>query len=307
MATPAKLSRTVMSQISCQSSRSCVAVGYHYNGAATGLADLAEIWNGSKWRISVWGNPRGHSGGFLNDVSCARATGCMVVGADSKGSGNGHSMAGRYAGGRWHAQTVPEPRHARSSELNAVSCAGHACMAVGLYQTGSGQVRALAARWAGSRWRLVAAPSVAKVSFSPLEAVSCRSGSRCTAVGYSDGNGERPFAENYRGGKWRLVQGGRVAGGVLNGVACTSVSRCRAVGAVGSKPLAEAWTGHTWTVSKAQHASGPSSDTLNQVACRSGRCIAVGTRSRPNSESGSRTLAERWTGHGWRVMTTPNP
>jgi hypothetical protein len=96
-------------------------------------------------------------------------------------------------------------------------------------------------------------------------------------------------------------------GNYVRGVSCTSVSSCVAVGRYSptfglSAGLAEVWNGEKWSV---QHTADVLNPELRGVSCTGPSvCMAVGTRL---GGEGGVTLAERWTGGEWYVVSTPNP
>lgn len=144
-----------------------------------------------------------------------------------------HSSHARYSrrqspGG--HSGRTGEGQ-ALATELNAVSCDGASCVAVGMYLAANNQVLTLAERWNGTSWRLLH-PISARAPISVLYGVSCNSAQVCMAVGGSQWTRQYPLAESWRNGRWHLVPGGKVAGGTLNGVSCPFKLRCIAVGAV---------------------------------------------------------------------------
>lgn len=308
--TPARLPRSVLAEVSCRSSRACVAVGYHYSAGGSGYALLAEQWDGQRWRIVQSGRPAGSLSAFYNSVTCAPTVGCIAVGGHSGRTGQGQGLAERWIGGRWHLMRMPLPAGARATELNGVSCFGGRCVVVGMYEDSSGQhVLPMAERWTGRYWRLTR-PVGSGASIGMLSDVSCAGPSTCMAVGFSEWARTFPLAELWRDGHWQTMPGGKVAGGTLTGVSCQASTWCMAVGAAGDQPLTEAWFGVGWQVTGTPVISGsPPAGQLSQLSCRTGdgRCVTVGNRYSPGQVTGQATLAEWWDGNTWRLMTTANP
>lgn len=303
---PVKLPRALLANVSCKSRDDCVAAGYHYG--SSGYALLAEFWNGRRWRIMQSANPAGIGSAFFNDVACQRRVGCIAVGGQAGGTGNGQALAERWAGGRWQVATLPAPAGAQATELNGISCDAGSCLAVGEYMAANGQLLTLAERWNGTSWLLLH-PISARAPMSVLYDVSCATARACMAVGVSQWTRQFPLAESWRNGRWQLVNGPRVAGGSLTGVSCQFQLWCMAVGAVGIRPLTEAWFGKDWQVTQAPKARGHMAGALSQLSCRTykGRCVTVGARSQPAQPAGQETLAEWWGGKTWHLMTTRNP
>ena len=89
----------------------------------------------------------------------------------------------------------------------------------------------------------------------------------------------------------------------LNGVSCTSVSACTAVGSYTAggvtSALVENWDGASWSLQTAP-AGGP--DSLNGVSCTSATvCTAVG------SDAGKPALIDTWNGSAWKARSTALP
>jgi hypothetical protein len=305
---PVTLTRAQMSEVSCTSGRFCVAIGYHFSPGGKGYAVLAETWNGARWRIIQSRNRSGVKSAFLNAVSCRISGGCIAVGGSAGRSGEGQAIAEQWAHGRWRALPVRSPAGAVATELNGISCGRTFCVAVGLYSVASGQILTLAERWTGKSWQLLKSAN-ARAPLSDLQDVSCNTSSLCMAVGFSDWTRERPMAELWMHGRWRLVAGGGLAGGSLSGISCPGPRRCIAVGFAGSNPLTEAWSGKNWRVLHTPRTSDRPANELNQLSCRTGsaRCITVGARYKPGQFVQEATLAEWWNGKSWRVMATRNP
>lgn len=303
---PVTTPRALLTKVSCQSSRNCVATGYHYG--ARGYSVLAEHWNGQRWRIIQSANRAGMWSAFFNSVGCQRRVSCIAVGGHSSRSGEGRALAEHWVNGQWRVLRARWPAGARSSELNGISCDAGTCLAVGFYQAASGQVLALAERWTGRNWRLLH-PISARAPVSTFDDVSCPRARLCMVVGDSQWTRQFPLTELWRDGRWQLVPGGRIAGGTLSGVSCQLRAWCMAVGARGSRSLTEAWYGKGWRVTWAPRPGGRPADQLSQLSCRTnkGRCVTVGVRYEPDQSAGDVTLAEYWTGRAWRVMVTSNP
>ena len=92
----------------------------------------------------------------------------------------------------------------------------------------------LAERWNGTSWTVQSTPNRSGAAESYLEGVSCTSAITCTAVGY-----ERfppvTLAERWNGTSWTLQPtpdpiGGQSDSRRLEGVSCSSVTTCTAVG-----------------------------------------------------------------------------
>jgi hypothetical protein len=189
-----------LSDVSCTSSTSCVAVGwFERNGQPR--QSLAEVYNGSSWTAMTTANPVNFSGSELLGVSCDSSTRCMAVGDYSDNSFVRHSLAESLSTSTWTLQSVADPSGQTDPRLNGVSCTtspSYACAAVGDAVTGTGHSAPLAASWNGSAWSLQAVAVPASTTDNLLFGVSCSNNTTCVAVGasvYSTLSGSRPWVE----------------------------------------------------------------------------------------------------------------
>lgn len=179
------------------------------------------------------------------------------------------------------AHSAPPSRAARVPAkhavlLTGVSCAAHACTAVGWYYTSAaGPRRTLAERWGGGRWQVqrTAAPQ------GVLSGVSCRADA-CVAIGDP--------AQVWAGGRWRRAG---TAGG-LSSVSCVSATWCQTDT---QYTLAERWTGVRWRVQPTPDVNRIGYSVLTAVSCAAHACLAVG------GYNGAALIAARWAGHGWQL------
>jgi hypothetical protein len=92
---------------------------------------------------------------------------------------------------------------------------------------------------------------------------------------------------------------------MLDAVACSRVSACRAVGGDPRGLFSEVWNGSRWQIRPVPMPVGGSSALLNDVSCPAAdRCEAVGTYS--NSKGHFRSLAEAWNGSRWHLQARPS-
>jgi hypothetical protein len=201
------------------------------------------------------------------------------------------------------------PRTASTSRaLQGVACvSARSCWAVGAATTGT-TTRTLIEHWNGSKWSVVASPSVRSSSGTFLKEVSCTGPSDCWAVGRAvvGTTKQEPIAEHWNGRRWSLIvlpePAGRLAD-ELRGVSCLTATRCWAVGFSErvafspALPLAEHWTGKRWFVVRT--AKIAIFTGLDAVSCRQDtNCWAVGF-------GPVGTLAEHWNGRKWSIVVTP--
>jgi hypothetical protein len=134
-----------------------------------------------------------------------------------------------------------------------------------------------------SSWTTVSSPN--RGIQSSLQAVSCTSPTSCVAVGdYFNAIGFRTLVESWNGYTWTIVASPDQGNGFINqldGVSCTSSTRCVAVGDYLNatsefRTLVESWNGYTWTIVASPN-QGTAASFLSAVSCTSSsRCVAVG-------------------------------
>ena len=126
---PASSTMSKLAGIACTGVSECVAVGS--SSGAEGSATLAEVWDGSSWRIAPSANPASGSGALLG-VSCLRATDCVAVGVGVIGGGENATLIEQWRGAGWTLAAHPNPKPSKGSVLIGVVCAvPTGCVAVG--------------------------------------------------------------------------------------------------------------------------------------------------------------------------------
>ncbi|HEY2575846.1 MAG TPA: hypothetical protein VGI74_06015, partial [Streptosporangiaceae bacterium] len=220
-------------------------------------------------------------------------------------------------GGSWKAQGTPNPGGRANGTLLAGSCgSATACLAVGNYFNGAGNLVSLAEAWNGHAWRIVPTPLPAGSDSSQLTGVWCTAATACIAVGYYTNSAGLlvPLAQAWNGHAWHIQatpapSGLRVSGFLA--IACSSASACTAVGdgtdiAGASLPLAERWNGHAWAIQATPAPSGAAATGLFAVSC-AGAATCVATGDSQDTSGTTTTLAESWNGTKWSIKATPNP
>jgi hypothetical protein len=327
---------TQLAGVSCTSATACVAVGYTARGVlgdTVGFVPLAEIWNGSKWRIASTPDPAHYTGSQLRGVSCTSATACVAVGfsvlGNERGSRRMTAFAERWNGVKWTLQSVAKVKNAIFTQLFGVSCTSpKACTAVG----SSNADASLVERWNGSVWKVQPTPHprtfIYNLTF--LNGVSCSSSTACVAVGESETGRAfshaydtyRSLAERWNGRSWSIEptpRPQRADEAFLDGVSCVATSACTAVGwddlnpsGVTSGLLAESWSGMNWSIQTASEPANPNSTLeFEGVSCTSvAHCIAVGgaegTSLYPGGDAAG-VVAEQESGAGWVMLSMPTP
>ena len=272
----------VLDAVSCASATFCEAVGWRFD-VSEDQAGLAEVWNGTRWRLQKVPSPAQANGLrlVLTGVSCVSARFCEAVG-DSFSPSNALIWNGKT----WTAQFVPHPDH-----LASVSCTTPSfCVAVG--QGG-------AVMWDGHAWSNLPTD----IAFA-YNSVSCLSVHFCEATGYPLA-GSRSYAEIWNGTSWSRQATPVPAGAtnvVLGSVSCTTARSCEAVGSYDSTSLmlAERWNGTVWTIQHPPRPKAATSAALTGVWCTSASfCAAVGWA---NTTPGP--LALVWDGTAWNLRST---
>ncbi len=323
---PARTGEVQLLGISCTSPDACTAVGFSQQGQKQrDQLTLAEVWNGSTWRIEPSPNPAGSPATRLTAVSCTSSTACTAVGWQSIGNFEA-PLAEIWDGQAWAIYKTPMAAGSSAGQLLGVSCTSSAaCTAVG-WQSAPSLVT-LAEVWDGSSWSMQPTPNAMGqpgAQGSSLSAVSCISGStRCTAVGYSNSaeGHQETLAESRDGGTWKVqptptptgVQG--IVQGFLTGVSCTSATACSAAGdhfgdAGSQVPLMESWNGTRWEIRPAPGARD--STTVAGISCPAAQeCMSAGVdyyldRYAAPGNGDSFTLVDAWNGSTWSIRPTPN-
>jgi hypothetical protein len=161
IASPKRNAETTFNAVSCTSPTHCLAVGAFITKKPSTDKftefNIAALWNGKTWQVTRLpgkvGNPFGDDLGNLGlgSISCATASNCMAVG--NFGARPAQSFGGiaeAWNGTKWRLTKL----RGTVSNLNDVSCpAANDCLAVG--RSGS---HAMAQRWNGKSWTLLATP-----------------------------------------------------------------------------------------------------------------------------------------------------
>jgi hypothetical protein len=285
-----------LSGVACPSATSCIAVG------TAGRVPLVERWNGSAWTTLDVPTIAGAVASILNAVSCPSPKSCIAVGTATTRTAS-HVLLEHWDGRRWTIKPSPDPGSS-PWRFGGVSCAtSDMCVAVGTAQF-SGHFHPFALRWNGSRWALM---GVRPTNFSQLQGVSCPSPTSCVAVGLQNfDRGEQPLILRWNGSGWSKMSSpgpGDGRGANLSDVACTSPTRCIAVGGIFGERghgFVLSSSGTKWSI--APTAPG-NSEYIAGVSCpQPSSCFAAGLV--PGTHS--RTFVARWSASTWSVTPTPS-
>jgi hypothetical protein len=317
----APISENALAGITCEHLSSCWAVGYRGSNPSLGGA-LALRWSTHHhaWRRVPTPTLHQYSDSSFNAVSCTGRSNCLAVGAGGAAPPvlTVSALAERWNGHHWTRTPLPNPRRYPGDVLNGVSCPTHNdCIAVGSYTTdrSEGDTHVLAEIWNGTTWSAVTAPS--PYDSSVFNGVSCVSTTSCVAVGsYVRSAVGYPLTEFWNGSVWSLVTPRDRVNPVsteLDGVSCAAAADCLAAGDYDDSASV--------VRSLAEHVSAPTTaalllpknpshvhpDELWADSCATtSYCLAVGEEDTNSSGTHIKTLAERWNGSTWKILTTPH-
>lgn len=290
---PTGAQRAYLLKIACPAPGDCVAVGYWTRPKGGG--QLIETLSRGRWSlVQPPARPAGTLGAYLVDVTCPAPGDCLAVGDIYGGyaEGGDRPWAVRLENGRW-LSAMPALSSSIPGFLSGVSCpTATDCVAVGVELTAHG-TKTLVLSLSGGKWSQVPSPGTGAPFAEGLTSVACRIPQPCMAVGEM---GEAaPTVLVRRAGHWVVVPGpaatvAKPSG--LWGVRCTEVE-CLAVGAVSSVSVAEVNVTQAGAIVDPQGAlidresAGhwapealpgplPLHTGLEDVACTTGGCVAVG-------------------------------
>ena len=218
----------------------------------------------------------------------------------------------------WRYTATPQSPGGNVTELFETACRSSTmCLAVGSYRTTTAVTRPLVERWNGISWTKLAVPAPAGSGEAFLRSVSCTSTTFCVAVGRwrDTSNGDHTLTERWNGTAWSIMATPNTGGPTgLNQVSCTSATMCMAVGSqtkgIGDglvKTLTERWDGSSWSIIASPNPATSLQTQFAGVACVSASsCFATGEWATNTTPAQGKTLAERWDGSTWSLMTTPN-
>ncbi len=244
--------------VNCLGADDCWAVGGTLDPAAGDVTgSLALHWDGLSWSTAVIPQS-GENVDQLSSVSCTSATDCWAVGAASPNPFDSdvlpnllYKSAGaepwliHWDGSTWSGSIHPDPQSPTGGALTGTTCVTSTdCWAVGSTMNAAGHFsEPLVEQWNGAAWSVTA---TTLADDGTLANVTCLSPNACWAVGASSvpagqgqQNGTKPqsLAEHWDGDTWSVDESADVGTvSVLDGVACSSGSRCFASGLVDADP-----------------------------------------------------------------------
>jgi hypothetical protein len=252
-----------LTELSCASATSCVAVGQYQDGSGFSNGFI-ETLSGTSWSAITTPLP-GNSGtdGDANlnaqpfAVACPSASSCQLVGAYNTHTAAVYPFIDTLSGTQWTSTPITLPHDANSSAPNSrledLSCPTVTmCVGVGSYQNGAARNEGLVATLTGTTWSMATGPLPNDADggsnlFGLLAHVDCPTSTWCLASGSyrpkSSANGVAMLS-TFSGGQWAAVPtplpsdaaGGGAAFSQGISVACASPVACAMSGTYENDP-----------------------------------------------------------------------
>ncbi|HTX00802.1 MAG TPA: hypothetical protein VMD59_18620, partial [Acidimicrobiales bacterium] len=321
---------TRLTAIACQSSTSCVAVGYYTDSSflrhALVLTDSSGTWSAIEAPLPA--NAGTSPNAELETLACPSSTSCAAAGTYQDSSHVTHTVVETDASGSWSAIEDPLPSgasSAQSSVVTSVACpSATACLAVGYYLDSSSVERPLLLTDSSGSWSAAEAPypsGAPSSSSAELEGESCPSATACVAVGYylDSSSHDQPLLLTGSSGSWSAALGPLPSGAsanpaaIVSDVSCASSTACVAAGTYhdssgNTQGMLLADSSGSWSASEAPLPSGASSNpsfVTTQLACASSSsCALAGSYA---SASGAQGLLLADSSGSWSAASAPEP
>lgn len=311
--------------VSCVRPTWCMAVGDAF-GAHNVHQDLAEIWNGTSWRLVA-----APVGAGLGQVACSATWNCLAFAGPGQYSGR-NTPTFRWNGRKW--LKIAEPKEASSipscvsrtmcivgngyaqsvlswngkTWTNTQLCGGNRnaqcvtstscssvsfCMAVGTIENEIYNFDADTSIWDGTKWSdLVPPDGYDEGADSALSFVSC-AGQTCLMLGSEDYEWDNTTKT------WQDVPSPMGLPGGIRALSCSSGTDCMVIDGGSANAW---WHAGAWT--NPQFAPAGQLAHFVAVSCKGGSCLAVGY-----GTTAGKTLprAESWNGTAWQLITPKAP
>jgi len=310
--TPAVSAGSQLTEISCFSAGSCVAIGTYLDSLLSNQT-YVETLAGTTWSEVALPTLPSWYGSTPGGVSCPAVTDCIAVGSASLRSGAVGSFASSWNGTTWTTASLPGPLGGLEAGLTAISCtSGTACVAIGIdYLSKAAANSGVFAQnfeetLSATTWTASQLAGIHGALQPSIVGISCSAASSCVAVGrlsinnnsqYQNGNGNGVFrltfsvtggpshalVQRLSGAAWTrsvLVDPAGPPAADLTSVSCATATSCVGVGAyatvTGTGLLVGDLAGGAWNLSQLPSASGVE-NFLESISCPRGpTCIAVG-------------------------------
>ncbi len=249
----------LQSAVSCLSSKQCVLVGNNVHG----VGDVVDIDNGVQSHAYTI---KGSQGIF--SVSCPSSSGCVALGENT--SVQPLFIAINKSG---KPSTPAHPKVAVGTELDRIACVSVSSCVVAGYEDVTSPQEILVGTWSKGKLRLSHVNAPKGTDVIDIGGVSCVATS-CVVAGYAeDGIKLTGLLLSVSHGKPGKLQ--TVAGDLVQGVSCTSTTRCYVSGGVNA-------VGRILTVEKGKViATSKTTPLVAAIACGGTACTAVGQENAP--------------------------
>jgi hypothetical protein len=276
------------SGVSCTSTVHCEMTGSYVNSSGTGQT-LAELWNGTEWKVQKTPNPAEDEFAGFSGVSCSSGAECEAVGRADIAKVE-TVFAERWNGTEWKLQAIPSPTGATRTLLGSVSCPSSSmCEATGDYNTSAGVDTALAERWNGTEWSIQSIPSPEGVNNIRLN-VSCATSVSCYAAGdYGTTTNQVALVEKWNGTEWAtqtVPNATETVSSTLQDVACKMETECKAFGnfvngnnlrLLFAESFVTRWGSDTLFINNDQYAGTKTNNSFQGISCIvKSICLGVG-------------------------------
>jgi hypothetical protein len=255
-----------LSDVSCATTRSCVAIGLA-NGNPSGLSEYSdgisfiEAWNGAKWTLHTIATSATTTVA-PGAVSCATPSFCVLTGDVTSVSGS--SVTVELYLGWWNGKKLTRMKAAAAGGVEAVptgvSCATTVnCAVTGTIFGSTLSIRGFTQVWNGKAWQVAKTTWPKGVAESILSGVSCYGAHSCESVGLDGAKPESTpvdaAAVSYHGTAGTVQAVPKPSKGYSNtftAVSCLPWGSCVAVGdtgkntAVSPAAMTGVWNGKTW-------------------------------------------------------------
>jgi hypothetical protein len=269
-------------------------------------APLALHYNGNAW--SAVATPDAPNLTDLNDVDALSASNAWAVGYFSNAQGHRRTLIEHWNGHVWKIVASPNDG-TQDNTLHAVSAVSASNIwAVGITGPEPGE-GTLIEHWNGTKWSLATPADIGEPG--TLDDVAAISASNVVAVGHRGITAGATLIERFNGSHWS-EQASADPSEFINelwGVSAPSAGAQWAVGDISNdqaqlRTLAERSTGGAWQSKPPANVTSKSNELLDVSALSATTAFAVGDRRL--ADSTQRTLAEKFSGGTWKVLTTPN-
>ena len=337
--TPAVSAGSQMTEVSCHSAGSCVAVGTYLDSNYINQS-YVETLAGSTWSETTLSIPTSWGGSTPGGVSCPASMDCIVVGAASLNSGAVRSFSSSWNGATWTTGLLPSPAGGVEPGLTAISCTSStACVAVGVdyLSTAAARNSVFAQNFdetlSGSTWTAAQLLTVRSSLQPSIYDVSCSASAACVAVGSFSYNSNSQYQDENGGVLVSVLGGGGSSHALvlslsstgwtrslladppgppvadLVSVSCATATSCVGVGVYDTLTDSGVLIGHsvggTWSISQLPSPAGVV-NYLDSISCPRGpTCVAVGVR--VEAAGHSHALYATDTGGSWVTRELPAP